>query len=281
MATYAIGDIQGCYDELQALLTLIQYKPGQDQLWLAGDLINRGPKSLEVLRFASQTPNVICVLGNHDLHLLALAHGLFPEHKSHTLDAILNAHDRQQLIDWLRRRPLLHHDPHLNYTMVHAGMAPQWTLAQAQQHAEEVEKVLRSDHYPELLAHMYGNHPALWDDNLTGWPRLRLIINYFTRMRFCEADGGLDMHEKGTLDKANTTKTPWFLMPSRANKDINIIFGHWAALLRKGDKVLSSDSLAPHLYALDGGCVWGGNLIAMRLEDRQFFNLHCKAFSQS
>lgn len=279
MATYAIGDIQGCYDELQALLTLIEYKPEHDQLWLAGDLVNRGPKSLEVLRFASKTPNVICVLGNHDLHLLALAHNLFPKHKSHTLDNILNAPDCQELIDWLRHQPLLYHDPLLNYTMVHAGLAPQWTLTQAKEHAAEIETVLRSDHYSELLANMYSDEPSQWDNQLSGWPRLRLIINYLTRMRFCDAKGKLDLHEKGTLDTLDANKIPWFQIPWRANKDTNIIFGHWAALLRKNDQVLKSDSLAPHLYALDGGCVWGGDLIAMRLEDCQFFNLHCKSFS--
>ena len=280
MATYAIGDIQGCYDELQALLALINYKPEQDQLWLAGDLVNRGPKSLEVLRFASQTPNIICVLGNHDLHLLALAHNLLAKHKSHTLDNILNAPDRDKLINWLRRQPLLYYDPYLNYTMTHAGLAPQWTLAQAQQYAEEVQAVLRSEHYPELLANMYGDYPDQWDNNLTGWERLRVIINYFTRMRFCDPEGRMDMHEKGSITKASAIKIPWFQVPSRVNKNINIIFGHWASLLRGNNNALNINPLAPHLYPLDGGCIWGGDLIAMRLEDRQFFNLSCALFKK-
>jgi bis(5'-nucleosyl)-tetraphosphatase (symmetrical) len=267
MPTYAIGDVQGCYDELQELLQLIQFDPIQDHVWFVGDLINRGPKSLEVLRFVKETKNAITVLGNHDLHLLALAQGNPYSH--HTLQEVLSAPDCTELVDWLRRQPLLHSDSHLNYIMVHAGLPPQWDLAMAQACAREVEDVLRDDKlHPQLLQHMYGDEPRYWDDSLTGWERWRFIINAFTRLRFCDAQGGIEPHYKGKLGAQPSNLIPWFKFPHRKSQNLNIIFGHWAAL--------QGETGEPHVYALDTGCVWGHYLTAMRLEDRKRFRVHSK-----
>jgi len=202
MAVYAIGDIQGCYAELMALLEAVQFDAASDQLWFTGDLVNRGPESLRVLRFVrdlnERTPSAaITVLGNHDLHLLAVAAGEGRQHHSDTLDEILAAPDRETLLDWLRHQPLLHHDAALGVTLIHAGLPPQWSLLEAQQYAGEVEAVLRGDSYQEFFAHMYGNQPDQWQENLTGWDRLRFITNCFTRLRYCDADGKLDLQAKG------------------------------------------------------------------------------------
>lgn len=267
MATYAIGDIQGCFDPLKALLEKIKFDPNQDQLWFAGDLVNRGPKSLETLRFIKSIPNVITVLGNHDFHLLALSCGLFPDYKDHSLNDILSAPDLNELIDWLRHRPMMHHDVNLGYTLVHAGFAPQWTIQQAKVYAQEVENILQSDNYHDLLENMYADEPNQWSENLTGWNRLRFIINAFTRVRFCNANGGLDLSSKGTVDAKEDHQIPWFDIPDRASKQEHIIFGHWAAL--------QGQTHSPNVHAVDGGCVWGNNLIAMRLEDQQRFRVAC------
>lgn len=268
MATYAIGDIQGCFDPLKALLEQIKFDPSQDQLWFAGDLVNRGPKSLEALRFIKAIPNVVTVLGNHDFHLLTLSSGLFSKYKNHTLDEILSAPDLGELIDWLRHRPILHHDADLGYTLVHAGLAPQWTLQQAKVYAQEVEKILQSDHYRDLLENMYADEPNQWHEDLAGWDRLRFIINAFTRIRFCHADGKLDLSSKGTIAAKEASQTPWFDIPSRASKQEHIIFGHWAAL--------QGQTNSRNVHAIDGGCVWGNSLIALRLEDRKRFSVSCK-----
>lgn len=268
MSTYAIGDIQGCMEPLQCLLREIQFDPSKDYLWLAGDLINRGPDSLAVLRcLYTLRERIIFVLGNHDLHFLAIAAGQRRPGKSDTLNELLNAKDAQPLIDWLLTGKLLHHDKNLGFTMVHAGIPPQWNLAQAQGFAGEVEKVLQSDNPYDYLAAMYGNSPSLWSDNLTGLDRLRIITNYFTRMRFCTAAGELELETKSSALVPPPGYLPWFAHTNRKTSENKIIFGHWAALEGKTE--------IPGTYALDTGCVWGGSLTALRLEDEKFFTCDC------
>jgi len=269
MAVYAIGDVQGCYDELQQLLELIQFDPQQDRLWFAGDLVNRGPKSLETLRFIKQLGDqAICVLGNHDLHLIAAAHGHPIDSDDHTLDAILNAPDRDELIDWLRRQPLLHHDDALGYTMIHAGLPPQWDLALAQQCAREVENKLRGDNVGELIEQMYGNKPRQWSDDLTGWKRVRVTVNCLTRLRFCDDEGRLALQYKGPPGSQPVEYYPWFEIPGRKSRNLNIVFGHWSTLGKRSDA---------GIFPLDTACLWGGELTALRLDTPpQWFSLPCK-----
>jgi bis(5'-nucleosyl)-tetraphosphatase (symmetrical) len=268
MATYAIGDVQGCFDSLQTLLRQIHFKPEQDQLWFVGDLVNRGPQSLETLRFIKSLPQAVIVLGNHDLHLISLAEDISSINHHHTLDSILNAPDKAELLFWLRQQPLLHHDPQLNYTMVHAGLAPQWTIAQAKNYAQEVEIALRGEHYRDFLKQLYGDQPDCWNENLQGWDRLRFITNCLTRIRFCTRQGELDLKYKGEIGGHHPDYFPWFQIPDRASRTENIIFGHWAAL--------QGETHTPHTFALDTGCVWGHSLTAMRLEDQQRFSVECK-----
>jgi bis(5'-nucleosyl)-tetraphosphatase (symmetrical) len=261
MAVYAIGDIQGCFDELQALLDRIGFNPGADRLWFAGDLVNRGPKSLETLRFISGLGDVaVSVLGNHDLHLLAAAHGHPIDHDDHTLDAILVAPDRDELIDWLRHQPLLHHDGQLGFTMLHAGLPPQWDLELASSCAREVEAVLQGDRTADFIDHMYGNKPKRWSEDLAGWDRLRFIVNCLTRMRFCNRDGKLEFKCKGAPGRQRKGYYPWFDIPWRASRDMNIVFGHWSTL-RTCD--------APGIYPIDTACLWGGSLTALRIDSEQ------------
>lgn len=268
MATYAIGDIQGCFAECEKLLDLIKFDPGRDELWFTGDLVNRGPRSLEVLRFVkSLGSGQKTVLGNHDLHLIALSYGFGKSHGNDTLQAVLQAPDREELIDWLRHRPLLHHERELGYVMTHAGIAPAWDLKKAASLAKEVEKILQSDAPAFFLEHMYGNQPDKWDDNLGGLERLRCITNYFTRMRFCYADGRLDLAYKGEIAGKPPALIPWFAVKDRIQIKDKIIFGHWAALNGVVD--------VPNLFPLDTGCVWGNCLTAMRLEDGQKFSIKC------
>lgn len=268
MSTYAIGDIQGCFDELQKLLEQIQFDSNKDTLWFTGDLINRGPKSLETLRFIKNLgEDHVTVLGNHDLHLLAVHYGARKVQKGDTFDEILSAHDKLNIIEWLRHRPMLHYDKNLNYTLVHAGLAPMWTLQQARSLANEVEVALRGDAPEHFLKHMYGNTPDLWIDNLSGTDRLRVITNYLTRLRFCYADGRIDLTYKGEITGKPKDLIPWFDVPDRANAEVNIIFGHWAALNGK--------TTLPHLFALDTGCVWGNCLTALRIEDGLRFTVNC------
>jgi bis(5'-nucleosyl)-tetraphosphatase (symmetrical) len=209
MAVYAIGDVQGCFDELQALLDRLAFNAVHDRLWFTGDLVNRGPMSLETLRFIKGLGDAaLSVLGNHDLHLLAAAYGHTLKNDDHTLDAVLDAPDRDELIDWLRHRPLLHHDADLDFTLVHAGLPPQWDLALAQRCANEVETMLRSDGIADLLTNMYGNNPKQWTDELEGYNRLRFIINCFTRMRYCDPAGRLDLKSiVNTASPASTRST--------------------------------------------------------------------------
>lgn len=268
MATYAIGDIQGCFAELEKLLAQIDFNPERDTLWFTGDLVNRGPRSLETLRFVKALGEKhITVLGNHDLHLLAAASGLRATHRGDTLDKILAAPDKNELIDWLRHRPLLHYDKSTRFVMTHAGLAPAWTLAQARKLANEVEVVLRGNSPDVFFKNMYGNQPDRWDEKLAGFERLRCIINFFTRMRFCHADGRLDLSYKGEIAGKPRELIPWFDVPDRVNANEKIIFGHWAALGGKAD--------VPNVYPLDTGCVWGNCLTAMRLEDEQRFSVRC------
>lgn len=268
MAVYAIGDIQGCFDELQALLELIRFNPADDCLWFAGDMVNRGPKSLQTLRFIHDLGHsAVCVLGNHDLHLIAMSLGHKLSNDDHTLDAILAAPDRDELIQWLRQQPLLHHDETLDFTMIHAGLPPQWDLTLAQHCAREVETVLRSDELPDFIEHMYGNKPKRWSDTLSGWGRLRFIINCFTRLRFCDADGRLKLKYKGPPGSQPPEYLPWFELPARKSRDMDIVFGHWSTLGPRSD---------PGIYPLDTACLWGGELTALRIDSTpQWFRLPC------
>ena len=258
MATYAIGDIQGCYHAFQSLLERIEFSLESDNLWLVGDLINRGSGSLDVLRWCYQhQKNIKTVLGNHDLHAIVVAHGIRKPHRSDTLQAILDAPDGEDLLTWLRHQPLM--VVNATYVMVHAGLLPQWQVDEALAYAKEVEVVLQGDNYVEFLAHMYGNTPNVWQDNLTGYDRLRAITNAMTRMRVCTPSGALDFDFKGELADVPEGLVPWFDVPNRVSADQAIIFGHWSALgLHQRENV----------YALDTGCLWGGKLTAMCLETK-------------
>ncbi len=268
MSTYAIGDIQGCLDPLKQLLEQVNFDPAEDRLWIAGDLINRGPSSQETLHFLYQMrEHLTVVLGNHDLHLIAVARGHRAPNNKDTLEEILGHEEHPEWIEWLRHMPLLHHDPKLNFVMTHAGIPPQWHLERAKAHAREVEAVLQSSQLDDFLAHMYGNEPSEWKHKLYGMDRLRMITNYFTRMRFCTADGELDLNNKGEVGSHPPGFAPWFAHPKHKCRDHRIVFGHWAALEGKAD--------APNVFALDTGCVWGGSLTAMRLEDQQQFSCDC------
>jgi len=258
MATYAIGDIQGCYHAFQALLERIQFNAKNDELWLAGDLINRGSGSLEVLRwcYAHQT-NLKVVLGNHDLHALVVANGFVKPHRGDTLEALLAAEDKQVLLDWLRHQNLAYQDQ--NYLIVHAGLLPHWTAKQAINYAKEVESALQGDNYLDFLAHIYGNLPNSWHDNLAGLDRLRVITNAMTRLRVCNKNGVMEFSFKGELSDIPSGYMPWFDVPNRATQDVQVIFGHWSALGLQQRK---------NIYALDTGCLWGGQLTAMNLETK-------------
>lgn len=260
MAVYAIGDVQGCYRELQLLLVSLRFDPVQDRLWFAGDLVNRGPHSLEVLRYVRDLGDAaLTVLGNHDLHLLAAAVDPTRVKARDTLHPILDAADRDELLDWLRRRPLLHHDAALGYTLVHAGLPPQWDLAQAQACAQEVEQVLRSTEYADFFTQMYGDEPDRWADELNGWGRLRFITNAFTRLRYCDSDGRIALGHKGAPGSQPAGLIPWFEVPHRRSRGLNILFGHWSTL---------GPHTAPGIYGLDSGCLWGGQLTALRLDGK-------------
>jgi bis(5'-nucleosyl)-tetraphosphatase (symmetrical) len=265
MSIYAIGDVQGCYDQLRRLLDVLRFDPGVDLLWLVGDLVNRGPQSLETLRFVRDLgERAVTVLGNHDLNLLAIAAGMRKPHRGDTLNAILQATDRDELLDWLRRRSMMHVDG--GYAMVHAGLLPQWSVQQALSLAGEVERTLRSDDQVELLHKMYGNEPARWAEGLTGYDRLRVIINAMTRLRLCDVNGRMEFSHKTGLRDAPAGYMPWFDVPGRASAGTPVICGHWAAL----GIVLRDDVLA-----IDSGCVWGRRLSALRLEDRGLIQCDC------
>lgn len=260
MATYAIGDIQGCYAELRALLDKCRFDPAQDRLWLAGDLVNRGPASLQTLRFVrSLGDTAVSVLGNHDLYLLKVASSGASTRKRHdTLQRVLEAPDRDELIDWLRQRPLMHVEG--RHVLVHAGLLPQWTVDDARSLAAEVEAVLAGKRWKDFMERMWGNLPRAWDPSLRGWDRLRVVVNAMSRMRFCSPNGEMEFDAKGPPENAPTGHIPWFAHPRRNSADHAVVCGHWSALGFK---------MTENLIALDSGCVWGEKLTAVRLEDRQ------------
>ena len=265
MAIYAVGDIQGCHAELVQMLDQVSFDKEKDSLWLVGDLVNRGPGSLEVLRLVkSLGESAITVLGNHDLHLLAVAEGVAELNRNDTLDEILAAPDREELLSWLRNQRLLHDQG--GFVLVHAGLLPQWSVAQAASLAREVEAALHADDYAVFLARMYGNTPHHWDDELSGYKRLRVIVNAFTRMRICTKDGEMEFRFKGEVENIPHGYLPWFDVPKRASSDATVIVGHWSAL----GLLLRKD-----VIALDTGCLWGGPMSAIRLDDRRLFQVRC------
>jgi bis(5'-nucleosyl)-tetraphosphatase (symmetrical) len=276
MKTYVIGDLQGCAHEAEALLEKIAIDAGAGALariLFVGDLINRGPESLLALRrmkalAETSSGRVEALLGNHDLHLLAVAAGAQAASKSDTLDEILAAPDRDELLAWLRARPLaMFVDAHL---LVHAGVAPQWDAAQTMALAGEVEDVLRGEGWIDFLANMYGNHPDRWDDSLTGMDRLRCIVNALTRMRLCLPDGTMDFaHKESESGPIGSGLLPWFDLPGRRTMDVTVVFGHWSAL---------GLILRPNLVGLDSGCVWGGKLTAVCLDDRGLLQVDCPEY---
>jgi bis(5'-nucleosyl)-tetraphosphatase (symmetrical) len=269
MSTYAIGDIQGCFKPLMRLLEKIQFNDKQDVLWFAGDLVNRGTQSLETLRFIkSLKKQAITVLGNHDLTLLAVAKKVIPfKPHVHTFEDVLSAPDCEALLTWLSHQPLLHHDPVLNFTLVHAGFPPQWDLSTALSLAKEVEITLQGPEALDFFKHMYGNLPNIWDPQLSGWDRLRFIVNCFTRLRFCDHQGHLELSQVGPEDSASEGLYPWFKIPKRRSQHLNILFGHWASLRGHTDE--------PTVFPLDTGCIWGHCLTAFRLEDRVKISVQC------
>lgn len=266
MTRYAVGDIQGCFDPLQRLLDRVKFDPTRDQLWSVGDIVNRGPQSLECLRFLYRLgDSARVVLGNHDLHLLAVAHGVRPLKRGDTLQPILDAPDCAELLAWLRRQPLLHRDG--KYTMVHAGLAPQWTVARAQQLANEIAAVLQGKRLLEFLRGMYGDTPICWSDELHGIERWRVIVNYLTRIRFCTATGVLDLKSKEGPATAPPGFLPWFEVPQRKSAGDILIVGHWAALMGKTQR--------DDVIALDTGCVWGQRLTLLNLETQALSGCDC------
>lgn len=260
MARYAIGDIQGCYHSLMSLLQKIDFQAGRDQLWLVGDVVNRGTGSLEVLRWCyAQQDAVRLVLGNHDLHAIAVAHGVRPPHRFDTLQPLFAAEDGGVLLHWLRQQPLMVLEA--DYAMFHAGLYPQWTLPQARALAQEVEAVLQSPNYAAFLHDMYGNTPAVWSEQLNGIERLRAITNAFTRMRLCDALGEMEFAFKGEVADIPAGYFPWFAAPQRLSIGAQtILFGHWSALgLYQGHGVMG----------LDTGCLWGRQLTAYHLDSHK------------
>jgi len=268
VATYAIGDVQGCYEEFSALLDHVRFDESVDRLWLAGDLVNRGPRSVEVLRLVKNLgERAVTVLGNHDLHLLAASENLRSKSKD-TFADVLDAGDRDALLSWLRDQALFHTDPVLQFSMVHAGLPPQWRIEDAVRAAAELERCLRGPEYRDFLAHMYGNSPDLWREDLRGHDRLRFITNAFTRTRYCRRDGALDLHEAGPPGTQPRGLVPWYRHPDRKSQGAKIVFGHWATL-PSGDV----DETEHKVFHIDQGCVWGGVLTALRLEDLQRFSV--------
>ena len=266
MATYAIGDVQGCYDELCLLLERIRFDPAADRLWFAGDLVNRGPNSVDVLRLVkSLGDGARTVLGNHDLHLLA-TDAEIRFNVTDTIVDVLSADDRQELLDWLRAQSMFHRDAALGICMVHAGLAPLWHIEDAVGTARELEACIRGSNYSSFLEVMYGNEPDQWSDSLEGNDRLRFVTNAFTRIRYCRADGSLDLDAKYLPGENPGDIYPWFAHPLRSNCDEKIVFGHWAAL-----RMTPEEESTYGVFHIDQGCVWGGELTALRLEDLQRF----------
>ncbi|MBL1141404.1 MAG: symmetrical bis(5'-nucleosyl)-tetraphosphatase [Proteobacteria bacterium] len=273
MSTYAIGDLQGCYSELQDLLDKINFDETNDRLWFAGDLVNRGPESLKCLRFVkSLGENAKTVLGNHDLHILAIANNVRKPHRKDTVDEILNADDSKKLLKWLRKQPLLVNEPNLKYTMIHAGLPPQWTLEQAKDLAQETESLLQSKQFDDFIQNMYGDQPDTWSEKLKDNDRHRYIINALTRTRYCDQNGKLNIKETCAPGKQSESLIPWYALPDRKTKKDKLIFGHWSTVLLGNEKNFKQYNV----YPLDTGCLWGGELTAMRLEDEKLFSVPSK-----
>jgi bis(5'-nucleosyl)-tetraphosphatase (symmetrical) len=267
VATYVIGDVQGCLHAFLELLENIGFDPGSDRLWITGDLVNRGEDSIGMLRWCMAHDQVlVAVLGNHDLHLLAVAEGFVPPHRKDTLEEILDAPDRAEVLDWLRRRPMVHQED--GWLMVHAGLLPEWTPEQAVALGAELEAVLSGPEYRDFLAGMYGNEPRRWDAGVAGQDRLRLIANAMTRLRFLHPDGSIEFLHKCAPGDAPAGLIPWYDMPGRRSREVRTLFGHWSSL-----GLLVRDDVV----ALDTGCLWGGRLSALRLQDGRLFQVGCRA----
>ncbi|MEO5693673.1 MAG: symmetrical bis(5'-nucleosyl)-tetraphosphatase [Usitatibacter sp.] len=265
MATYAVGDLQGCFEPLERLLEAAKFDPAKDRVWFVGDLVNRGPDSLRCLRFVkSLGAAAITVLGNHDLHLICIAEGVERRRKRDTMEDVLAAPDRDEIIHWLRQQPLMHVEG--NFALVHAGLMPEWSVPYARALAKEVETLLSGPDYRQLLARMYGDEPTAWSESLTGMDRLRVIINSMTRLRVLDRGGSMILKFKTDPGDATEGMTPWFDMPARQSADHTIVCGHWSAL---------GVRIRPDLLSLDSGCVWGRSLTGARLEDRAVFEVSC------
>ena len=263
MPTYAIGDLQGCYAPLEHMLERVAFDRARDRLWIVGDLVNRGPDSLRVLRFLRELGEAATVvLGNHDLYLLMVAAGYKRRDGDDTLFQVLEAPDRDELLHWLARRPLMHVEG--DYALLHAGLLPQWTIGQAQALADEVSAALAGAEARKFLLHLAGNRPERWSDGLKGWDRLRVIVNALTRLRFCTADGRMALRAKGAPEQAPPGTMPWFRVPERRSRTHTVVCGHWSAL---------GFYREPGLLALDSGYVWGGKLTALRIEDGEVFQV--------
>ncbi|MDF1759379.1 MAG: symmetrical bis(5'-nucleosyl)-tetraphosphatase [Coxiellaceae bacterium] len=264
MACYVIGDVQGCIHELQLLLQLIRYDDSKDQLIFVGDLVNRGPHSLDTLQLIRSLNNVRVTLGNHDLYLLALGYQAVAYDGEHTLGPLLQSPDLHDHLEWLRQQSILLIDDDLDLVAMHAGIPPQWDLSQAKQHAQELENILRGPHYLDYLQHMVGHTPAAWSDDLSGWDRLRYITNAFTRLRFCDANGTLELKVKSAKTIDIPDYKPWFNWPHDF-ANYRLAFGHWASLEGQCD--------ANNIYAIDTGCVWGNKLTAMKIDNDKSMSL--------
>ncbi len=274
MSTYAIGDIQGCYDELRRLLDHVDFDRRRDVVWFVGDLVNRGPLSVEVLRFVRDLGDrAITVLGNHDLHLLAMAAGAGGARSRGSLAQVLAAPDHDDLLEWLRHRPLMHYDPVLDFALVHAGIAPAWDLNQAAECAREVEAELQKDG-EAFFRRMYGDEPAVWREDLSPTERQRYTVNAFTRMRYVTLpDAGLVLNRVDPPGQQPEGLVPWFEAPERRCADRRIVFGHWSTL----NRVVWPES---NVWGIDTGAVWGQTLTALRLEDQALFSVPSPAYKR-
>jgi bis(5'-nucleosyl)-tetraphosphatase (symmetrical) len=267
MATYAIGDIQGCFSALEKLIQQLQFDPSNDRLWFVGDLVNRGPDSASVLRYIKNLgESVVTVLGNHDLHLLAVAAGCVPMREKDTVQDVLTAPDRDDLLEWVRHQPVLYREG--DFLMIHAGLLPEWSAGDAANCAHEVHTMLQSADYRTFLAALYDDKRARrWSSGMTGMDRSVVIAKILTRLRICTVDGRMDLSFKRPPEQVPSGYLPWFQVPSRRNTDATIIFGHWAAL---------GLHMQNNVIGLDSGCVWGRQLTAVRLDDRQVFQVKCE-----
>jgi bis(5'-nucleosyl)-tetraphosphatase (symmetrical) len=264
MAVYAIGDIQGCYDEFLQLLAKIHFNADTDRLWLTGDIVNRGPQSLAALRHVyAMRDNIQLVLGNHDLHMLATAYHFKQPGRHDTFTDILDAKDSVLLLDWLRHQPLIHYDAKLDLCLVHAGLHPQWSVNKAMELAGEVEHILQGEKHVEFYQHMYGDKPPQWSESHSGWSRIRFITNMFTRMRYLDSNGIASMSAKGPPGTQPAGFLPWYELP-RASAEVGIIFGHWSSL------PTTADYRKFNVFPVDSGCLWGGQLTALRIDTQPF-----------